>query len=165
MNTRTGFLLCATGFAWLTLATCGIHASDGEAVYERELDKTFVNLLVEKSSLIIVGEPVEYLMQDRYGLILSANMYFDVKVRDVLRGDKTIKGQIIKVGVQRDEVPFRYEKKNPFLFFMKPHPMKDKGGRDRNIRPDWRVVSDYFGVQPHTLTLERMVDSSIEKED
>ena len=151
------------GFVWLLLTCGGICAPDRDVTSERELDRAIVALLAEQSKLIIVGEPVDYFAQDRYGMALSAGMPFQVRVVKVLHGDGAAAGQAIKVGVTRDEVKFRYEKGKAFVFFLKHDPNRGKTPPDPLTQTEWRVVSDYFGVQPHSVTLEKMIQSSYER--
>jgi hypothetical protein len=147
---------------------CGMCAADRDATSERELDRRMLAVLAEASKLVIVGEPVDYDAQDQfelagYRMALNAMMPFHVKVAKVLHGDGAAEGQAINVGVTRDEVEFRFEKGRSFVFFLKPGANRRKGPSEPLTQSEWRVVSDYFGVQPHTGTLEKTVRSSYEK--
>lgn len=147
----------------LLLTTTPVPAGERDSGSERQLDKGIIALLAKESTLILVGEVVDYSAQDRYGLALNAQMPFEVKVRRVLQGVSQIEGKNIKVGVTRDEVAFRYKKGEELVFFLKPNTDKGKPSPDPLTQREWRVVSDYFGVQPHTVTLERMIPPKHEK--
>ncbi|MBN8247677.1 MAG: hypothetical protein J0L84_09560 [Verrucomicrobia bacterium] len=148
------------GFGWLLLICCGVCAADRNTTTERELDKEIVTLLAKRSSLIIVGEPIGYSMQDRYGMALNAAIPFQVRVLRVLAGNGAAAHQAIQVGVTRDEVMFRYEKGKAFVFFLHHDPNQGKVTQAPSTRTEWRVVSDYLGVQAHSLTLERMIQAT-----
>ena len=148
-----------------TFVVCGGFAADRDDTLERKLDQRIVGLLAEESTMIVVGEPVDYSMHDRYGLALNARMPFKVKVRTVLKGERRIEGESIRVGVTRDEVKTRYAKGELFVFFLKPDPSRGTVSPEPAAQTEWRVVSDYFGVQRYTLALERMIRESSKSHD
>lgn len=147
----------------LLLVAVPVFAADRDSAPERQIDKRIVTLLAEEAALIVVGEPVSYYAQDRYGLALNAEMPFEVRVHKVLRGDPQMAGKTIKVGVTRDSVSFRYDKKSSFVFFLKQPPKVKQPSTDPLTGGGWRVVSDYFGVQPHAPDLETLIRSLYEK--
>lgn len=158
--------------AWLLLPTSLLAADDQAPTAERELDNSIVSLLMEKTSIVVIGEPVYpsyYAKHPRAAL--RERLPFQLKVHRILRSKSpedaaVIKpGQTIKVTVQRDSVDFRFKEGEPAIFFLKPDENRNKL---RSTNPlydrEWRLVADYFAVQPYSRDLENVIVMFKEKE-
>ncbi len=95
-------------------------------------------------------------MMNRYGMAMHPDRPMTVKIMMTLKG-QAVENQVIKVGMLCDNVRFRYKKDTSYIFFLTPYVQKAKKNVDSSVARYWRVVSDYFGVQPYSLTLARMI--------
>lgn len=149
-------LICVT-FALIGQLTL---EADRDRTPERILDQQLTAALADQATVILVGLPIDYAMQDRYGLALHEDIPFTVTATKVLLGDTALKGEDVNIRVTRDEVKFRYDKQQLYIFFLKRATVEPpKNGRP--FDPGWRVVSDFFGVQPYTKTLEQWVKTIV----
>ena len=136
----------------------------------RILDRQIVSNLLLRSTLVIVGKVTRQSLADRYGMVLVDQTPFEVEITKVLTEREDVTEQRIKVGertrvsVKRDEVNFRYPIGVPLIFFLKKTPLPQNKREDPLLRiGDWRAVADYFGIIPHTMTLEMMIVEEAKK--
>ena len=132
---------------------------------ERQFDIKILKELTKASSLVVVGLIVaqpeidhrtmtNYVIDGKPMMVaLSENAPFTVEIQRVLSGEVST-NRLITVGLKRDEVSFRYPTNEALIFFLKPGlPPATKHLKSG----DWRTVSDYFGIIPYQLTLERVI--------
>lgn len=127
---------------------------------ERKLDLKIINALVQDATLVIVGEVVKQPAIDSAHVTrtaLGGNSHFTVQVHRLLIGSIPT-NKPITVSAVRDEVNFRYPMRESLIFFLKKGTYVPGKSYDPLVTPgEWRAVSDYFGVIPYQMTLERAI--------
>ncbi len=158
-------MLAAANILFISCFTIGVAVCAGEDLAAgRILDRQIISNLLSRSALVIVGEVKSQSLADRYGMALSDKTPFEVEVTKVLTQREDVQKKRIKVSVKRDEVEFRYPIEVPLIFFLKNTPQPQNRRDDPLFQTgDWRAVADYFGIIPHTLALERMIEEEAKK--
>src|SRR5688500_12258180 len=98
----------------LLLLSKAIAVEDPESTQERQFDYAIISNLVQRSSLVIVGEIVTQSAADPYKMALGVNTPFTVKVVRVIHGSAP-QNELVTIGVNRSEVKFRYPIGEQFL--------------------------------------------------
>lgn len=120
---------------------------------ERKIDKELLQLLGNYSQLVVVGKIQQYDVANKYGMALTERFPMQVSVEGILKGELDGENKVLNVGVTRDETEFRYAKERSYIFFLKSASQAEVALSESK---DWRVISDYFGVQEYSLSMERM---------